>query len=44
MLKNDLSQLTTEEYEELKEYLKLIYDIDSVFLNPIIFSPDLTIC
>jgi len=43
MLNNDLSGLTNDEYEELKQYLKMIYDIDNVFLKPLVIPNDIII-
>lgn len=42
MLKNDLSGLTVEEYREIKQYLKTIYDLDCVFF-PLTFPKTIII-
>lgn len=39
---NDISGLTDNEYKELKEYLKKIYDIDGVFF-PLKFPTNIII-
>ena len=43
MYNNDLLTLTEQEYKELKEYLKMAYDFDNIYLNPFEISPNLII-
>ncbi len=43
MYKKDLLELTEEEYKELKQYLKMLYDIDNVYLNNLKISNNLII-
>ena len=43
MYKNDLLGLTEQEYKELKQYLKMLYDIDNVYLKPLEISNNLII-
>ena len=44
MFNNDLSGLTEQEYKEIKQHLKSVYDIEAVFIHPIKFSNNLVIC
>ena len=43
MLDNDLSGLSIEEYNEVKLYLKKLYDFDSICLKPLSFPYDIAI-
>jgi len=43
MLNNDLSGLTEDEYKEIKQYLKMVYDIDNIYLKPINISQEILI-
>lgn len=43
MFKGDFNGMTEEEYKEIKQYLKNVYDIDSVFLKPLDLSPEILI-
>lgn len=43
MFKDDLNGMTEQEYKEIKQYLKSVYDIDSVFLKPLDKSPEILI-
>jgi len=43
MFEGDLSGMTEQDYKEIKQYLKNVYDIDSVFLKPLDPSPEILI-
>lgn len=41
--KYDLNGLSESEYKEIKQYIKMVYDIDSFYLKPIKISQEVLI-